>query len=191
MTIKPHSPEWFQERSRRVTGSVAGAILGLNRYKSRADVMDDMLRAWRGEAPTFTGNQATEWGSGCESGAIACFTLETGYAVEPCGMYLYQDWLSATPDGLIADDGTIEVKCPYSKRKARDGEFSPLRTMPHYHAQIQIELLVTNRAWTAFYQWSPFGSTVEYVMRDEQWLADNLPLLRAFYDEYLGRRACN
>jgi putative phage-type endonuclease len=182
---KQRSAEWFEKRKGRVTGSVAGAILGLNPWMTADDVLRRMVREYHGAESEFTGNGATEYGQAHEEQAAFDYQLDTGRTVQECGFFTFEDWLGASPDGLIGFDGLVEFKCPYSKRNG--GEFKPLSEQPHYYAQVQIELLCADRHWCDFYQWSPVqAASLERVERSDQWLAENLPTLKAFHCRYLA-----
>lgn len=178
------TPEWHEARKNRVTGSIAGAILGLAPYMTREQALRSMVRAYHGAPSEFTGNIATEYGTNNEQAAIECYEFKTGNKVEKAPFVPYEDWLGASPDGFIGDEGLIEVKCPYGRRN--DDAFKPLSDQPHYYAQIQIELLATGRKWCDFYQWSPHGDALERVYPDQDWLDENLPKLRQFYALYLS-----
>lgn len=181
--MEQRSAEWFEARKGRVTGSVAGAILGLAPYMTRDEVMRSMVRAHHGAEREFVGNVATEYGQRNEPTAIQELGMYYDISVEECGFFTYEDWLGASPDGLVSIDAIVEVKCPYGKRDSK--EFKPLSEQPHYYAQIQIELLCTGRKICHFFQWSPVGQEIEEVHADQVWIEENLPKLRAFYDEYL------
>ena len=179
------SPEWFAARRGRVTGSVAGAILDLAPYMSRADVMRAMVRSHHWAESEFQGNIATEYGTNHEQEAIECFELDHGKAVVDVGFAIKDDWLGASPDGLIGDDAILEVKCPFGKRNDPDPVFKTAQEQPHYYAQMMLELLCTGRKTAYFYQWTSHGNDLQMVGFDQQWLDANIPDLREFYDEYL------
>lgn len=183
--MKQRSPEWFSARKGRVTGSVAGAILGHAPYATRDDILRRMVRDYHGAESEFQGNIATKFGEIHEAGAIVDFRLETGLDVEEVGFLPYEDWLGASPDGLTSDGGVLEVKVPFSKRKDETPIFKPLSDQPHYYAQVQIEMLCSGRGHAWFYQWSANGSRLERVEPDQEWLDENLPRLRQFHAEYL------
>lgn len=184
--MEQRSPEWFEARKGRVTGSVVGAILGLSPYMSREDVMRSMVRDYHGADSEFDGNVATQWGVFHEAGAIQDFQMETGMKVVECGFFEYQEWLGASPDGLIGNDALIEVKCPFGKRDG--GEHKGIDEMPHYYAQMQVQMFVTGRNMTYFWQWSPHATRTQMVYTDADWCATNIPVLRKFYDDYLIER---
>lgn len=178
--------EWFEKRKGRVTGSVVGAILGLNPWQTKDDVLRRMVRDYHGADPEFTGNAATAHGTFHEENAAFDYTLETGNDIKETGFHVYEDWLGASPDGLIDEDGLIEIKCPYGLREAVEPNFKPLSEQPHYYAQIQIQLFVTGRKWCHFYQWNQHASKLETVEIDNDWLSENLPKLKEFHNLYLS-----
>jgi exodeoxyribonuclease (lambda-induced) len=63
--------------------------------------------------------------------------------------------VGASPDGLVEDDGMIEIKCPADVghyRIIRDGE---LEIDPKYIWQAQMELLVAERKWCDLIIYNP------------------------------------
>lgn len=190
--IEQRSEAWHQQRKNRVTGSICGAILGLSPYMTRADAMRSMVRASLGEPSEFTGNVATDWGTANEATAIIDFEMDTGLTVEPAPFVPYSDWLGASPDGYVSDGSLIEVKAPYSLRKAEHPvPFKSIDDQEHYMAQIQVQLHVTGRYKCHFWQWAPAGTRHEIVSRDDEWLAHNIPALAQFYAEFIHERDNN
>ena len=182
--MKQRSPEWFSARVGRVTGSVAGAILGHAPYATRDDILRRMVRDYHGAEAEFTGNIATRHGEFHEDGAIMDFRLETGLDVKEVGFLPSEDWLGASPDGRTSEGGVIEVKVPFGKRKDETPIFKPLSDQPHYYAQVQIEMLCAGRGHAWFYQWSANGSKLERVEPDQAWRDEYLPALNEFWLEY-------
>lgn len=182
--MKQRSPEWLSARKGRVSGSVAGAILGHAPYATRDDILRRMVRDYHGAESEFHGNIATKFGEMHEAGAIIDFRLETGLDVEEVGFLTYEDWLGASPDGLTSDGGVLEVKVPFSLRKAEKPQFKTLADQPHYYAQVQLELLCADATHAWFYQWAPGGTMLEYVDPDPAWRDKFLPILHDFWLEY-------
>lgn len=183
--MEQRSPEWFSARKGRVTGSVAGAILGHGPYATRDDILRRMVRDYHGAEAEFNGNIATDYGTINEDGALIDYRLETGNDVELVGFIEKDEWAGCSPDGLIGDNGGLEVKCPFGKRKDLEPKFKSLIDQPHYYDQVQFSLWVTERKWWHFFQWAPGGAMLEYVEPDQAWLDENLPRLRQFHAEYL------
>ena len=186
--MEQRSEEWFKARQGRVTGSAVGAILGISPFTKREDVMRRMVRDWHGAPSEFNGNIATDWGTLNEAGAVSQYEMKTGNIVTPCSFYTMDDWLGASPDGLIGATGLIEVKCPFGLRNKIPPVFKTAKMQVHYYSQMQIQLLVTNREWCHFYQWSPNGDELETVQFDKPYVDTALMALKRFYDEYLIER---
>jgi len=187
MDVEQRSPEWFQMRKGRVTGSNVAAILGDDPYRTADDILRAMVRDYHGAESEFPDNPAMAWGRANEATAIGLFELETGLTVEKCGFFQYEDWLGASPDGeIISEDAVLENKCPYGIRnKPAPVPFKPL-LQTHYYGQVNIEALCANRSMIYFNQWTPNGTVYEFRKRDDDWLSENLPRLRTFYDLYLS-----
>jgi len=189
--IEQRTPEWFEARKGRVTGSIVGAILGLSPYMTRADAMRSMVRASL-DAPTeFAGNVATDWGAYNEAGAIQEFEMETGLRTEAMPFVEFEDWLGASPDASVSDGRGLEVKCPFYIRNDPAPVFKTLDDQPHYRAQVMVEMYCCGWAELHFWQWTPHGTAHEVVARDYDWLATNIPALRQFHCEFLEELANN
>lgn len=178
------SPEWFARRVGKITGSKAGAILGLSKFADADSTLRDMVRSFFKAPPEFTGNVATEYGIEHEPIAIQDFEIEHDLSVDPIGFILSDeyDWVGVSPDGLIGDEYGLEVKCPYSQR------IQTLEDMPTYACQCYISLITTKRKGWFYYCWTPNGTYTEVVTYEQalQWWNENKDTLRAFYDRYIA-----
>jgi putative phage-type endonuclease len=186
--IEQRTEEWFEQRKGRVTASSVGAILGLSPYMKREDVMRNMVREFHEYEREFKGNQATEYGTFHEDMAVIDYQLKTGNTVEKTGFHNFENWIGASPDGFVAKNRLIEIKCPYGQRDKIPPVFKTLEQQPHYYAQVQIQLFVTGMSACDFYQWTPNGDYLETVAYDRKWIEKNVPILKAFYDDYLLQR---
>lgn len=182
--IEQRTPEWFEQRKGKITGSRVGAILGFNPWQTASDVLRAMVREYHNAPSEFTGNDATEWGTTNEPNAIFSYEVETDNKVVETGFHEFSDWIGASPDGLIGDDGLIEVKCPYFMRFGNK-KFKSISEQAHYYAQIQLQLFATGRKWCDFYQWSPDEAKLEKVAYSEDFINEAMPKLSDFYDRYL------
>lgn len=186
--MQQRSEEWFEARKGRLTGSNVGAALGLNPWKDHRDLVREMVREYHGAEREFKGNVATEYGTMHEPGATVEYELETGNKVQECGFFALGDFWGASPDGLIGDDGLIEIKCPYGQRDKNPPQFKSIYEQPHYYAQIQMELKCTGRKWCHFYQWSMHGTNLETVYFDPDFFREHeyaLEDFRSFYEQEL------
>jgi len=173
--------EWYAARKGRLTGSMAGAALGLAPYQSKDDCLRALVRDMHGMESEFKGNIATEYGNANEDLARSAYELETGNTVEPAGFVPWENWSGASPDGYVGDDGLIEIKCPFGLRKDHDPQFKSIDDQPHYYAQIQLQLLYACRDWCDFWQWTAHGHRLERVEYNQSWIMENLPRLQAFW----------
>ena len=187
--MEQRSPEWFAARKSRATGSMVGAALGLDPNTSRAEAMRRMVRAHQGLPSEFVGNIATNWGQMHEQEAKEAFEYHIGEIVKDATFVVdpLRPWLGASPDGYIGDDALLEIKCPYGIRDG--GAFKTVEEQPHYHAQMQIQMLVTGRKRCYFWQWTPQDAVLTIVDFSQDWINENLPKLEAFYQEFL--EACD
>ena len=188
--MKQQSPEWFAARRGRITGSNVGAILGLSPHTTSDDVMRRMCREWQGLESEFTGNVATEYGQFHEKLAIQDLQDNYDVVVKECGFIPHPviNWLGASPDGFIDNDGIVEIKCPYGLRDDENPKFKSINEQPHYFAQIQIEMFCTGRDKCFFYQWNRYNDHCTHIYFDQVYIDKILPILKEFYDEYLIMR---
>jgi putative phage-type endonuclease len=175
------------ERVGRITGSQAGAILGLSPWQKPADVLRAMVRKWHGAPNEFNGNFATNYGQLHEPLAKMQMMAYLGDPIEDCGFCVHpdHDWLGATPDGLLAPDYVVEIKCPFGLRRDNPPKFKTAKEQPHYYAQMQIEMAVTGRSVCMFYQWARYGDHLEIVQLDKKWILENIPRLKEFHELFL------
>lgn len=181
------STEWFNARKSKITGSMVGAVLGVNPWSTPEDAMRTMVRSHFGAESEFTGNIATEYGVTNEPNATKDLEMTTGFNVEEVGFIVHvdHDWLGASPDGFINDDAVVEIKCPFGKRHDVDPDFKSALDQPHYYAQTQIEMYCSQRTKCYFYQWSPYADNLEEYELDQDWIDVNIPKLKAFHDQFL------
>lgn len=168
-------------RMGRITGSRIGAVLGLNRYSSRADVLAEMLTQARGQDALFSGNEATQWGHDHEDDALTGYELERGvmtWGGQEFTIHPTHDFLACTPDGFVGVDGMVECKCPFR------AQYTDIKQKREYEAQIRLQLECTGRSWCDFIVWRPDGINISRVEHDPNWLPLILPVLSKFMDEY-------
>ena len=72
-TIEQRTEAWHKQRVGRITGSIAGGVLGLSPWQTPESILRQMVRAYHGAPSEFTGNPATEWGTKHERQAYAVF----------------------------------------------------------------------------------------------------------------------
>lgn len=119
---------------------------------------------------------AMQWGIDHEPIALLEFQLRTGIKVQETGFHRHPTLeTGASPDGLIDDDGTVEIKCPESSTHLLTLQ---TRKMPStYKWQVQGQLWVTNRKYCWFISYDPrmpANAQLFYVRveRDEKMISE-------------------
>ena len=185
-----NSDEWMTARLGIPTASAFARILtNTGRPSTQAIAYRNTLLAERltrmpggyEEGSGFQGTPLTERGHALEDEARAYYEIETGRPVQRVG-FVTDDhgWIGCSPDGLVAPDGVVEIKCksPANHVAALLGHKSP-----EYYAQIQGQLWVTEREWCDRVFYHPLmPSIITRIMRDEPYLR----LLAERLDEFVS-----
>ena len=146
------TPEWFQLREKRLTAShgqeIAANGKGLITYINK--IMQEYFST--AEPDSFT-SAAMERGNELESSARFAYEVETGLEVEQVGFIVHDEYSGASPDGMIDDDGLMEIKCPGDKVYFQYLLDKKIDTK--YIAQMQCQLLMSKRKWCDFVTYNP------------------------------------
>lgn len=172
------SAEWFSDRCGKATASRFKDVVAKLRNGAPSKARDDYM--WELVIERITGtpsdhytNAAMAWGMENEMGARMAYEAHSGEMVEAAGLVLHPTIpnCGGSPDGLIGDDGGLEIKCPFNSaihlRTVLDG-------MPEEHAyQVQGNLAVTGRAWWDFVSFDPrmpagLSLYVQRINRDDE-----------------------
>lgn len=138
---------------------------------------------------TFT-NDAMRWGTEQEPAARSFFEFVTGVTVERVGLVLHPkiEHAVASPDGLIGDDGLIEIKCPNTATHIE----TLLSGKPdsRYTKQMQWQMACTGRQWCDWVSFDPrmpgeMQMFVHRVKRDDDMIRE----LEAQVSEFLAEVA--
>jgi putative phage-type endonuclease len=192
--MEQRSAEWFAARKGKVTGSRVGAILGVNQYKSRDDVMRDMVREWFDLPAEFQGNAATDHGTAMEPTALAFFREQLLHRdaedVEEVG-YIHHprlDYVGASPDGIMRVKpgvnwrGGLEIKCPYYAKRPYSVN-DPKKAS--YMAQCQLVMEVCDLDFMDFLCFIDEDDYLhEVIERDHDWWRNAEPKLEAFIADF-------
>lgn len=160
--MEQRSPEWFACRRGKVTASRIGDILATirngnwaaSRKNYAAQLVTERLT---GKDPEPFTNEAIEWGIAQEAPAREAYTKATGSAVIEVGFIDHPviPLAGASPDGLVGDDGLIEIKCPTTathieRLLAADGAIPE-----NYRLQMIWQMACTGRKWCDFVSFDP------------------------------------
>lgn len=188
------SEEWFKARLGRVTGSRVADVMAWGKRNAELAPRKQYKRELVAER--LTGVQADpepylsyemKWGMANERIARTVYQMRSRLVVEDAPFYQHPELMAgASPDGLINDDGLIEIKCPRS-----DNHFDTMlvQEVPDkYMPQIQMQLWITGRLWCDFVEFdsrAPEGLKifVQRVDRDEDYINLLESEVRKFLDE--------
>lgn len=150
--LEQGSDEWLAQRCGMVTASVVGKLLTATGRVADNDTSRGLTATLIAERitgvvdPVFVSDDMLR-GTQDEPRAVAVY--EANYApVETVGFMVEDCWgyrIGYSPDGLVGDDGLIEVKSRRSKTQLTT--FLDDRVPDYNVAQIQCGLLVSGREW--------------------------------------------
>ncbi|HDZ04873.1 hypothetical protein LCGC14_0371170 [marine sediment metagenome] len=99
-------------------------------------------------------SQATDWGLDYEQEAQDFYEKKTDNQVTQVGFITYGDYAGGSPDGLINDDGIIEIKCPFNP--ANYARVLITKEVPKQDIfQLQGNLMATDRKYCDFISYDP------------------------------------
>jgi putative phage-type endonuclease len=152
--MQQQSESWFNARLGRVTASRISDVMAKTKTgpsASRKNYMMQLLceRLTGRKEEGFTSAAMTR-GTELEPDARSAYEVDQDLLVQECGFVPCPsiDMAGASPDGLVGDDGLLEIKCPNT---AQHVEF--LRTSKidsGYEMQMTFQMICTGRAWCDF-----------------------------------------
>jgi predicted phage-related endonuclease len=151
---------WHQQRLGKLTSSRFADMMAEGRAKNDKYGVAAMKYIYEKIAeqitlqPHIVTSQATDWGTQMEYDAIQKYEDESGNKVHLCGFVEFGESAGGTPDGLVGNDGIIEVKCPFNPANHVE-TFLEKKVPKQYVFQIQGNLMVTDRKWCDFVSYDP------------------------------------
>jgi len=155
------SQEWLDYRCGRVTASGIVALMAKssttgNWLASRANYMAEKVaeRFTKTPAASYV-NDAMRWGLEKEPDARRVYSLLLDVDVKEVGFVNHPTipLSGCSPDGLVSDDGLIEIKCPYT---ATHIETLLTQKIDHkYIVQMQWQMACADRLWCDYVSFDP------------------------------------
>ncbi len=192
--LEQGSAEWFATRCGRVTASRVADIIAKTKTgpgASRKNYLAQLVceRLTNCVEPSFT-NAAMMWGVEQEPNARVAYSFLADVDVELVGFVPHPliEMTGASPDGLVGDDGLVEIKAPQS---ATHIDTLLGRSVPEkYVTQMQWQMACTGRTWCDFASFDPrlpenLRLFVARVHRDDALIAS----LEAEVTKFLGEVA--
>jgi len=180
--LNPQGTEgWLQDKCGKLGASSIGDMMAKTKTgygATRANLMARLITERLTGKPVETyKNAAMQWGNDTEPQARAAYGLVFGVDVVETGFLPHPVLENAgcSPDGLIGDDGLIEIKCPNTATHIETLLGSPIDKK--YQLQMQFQMDVTGRQWCSFVSFDPrmpaqMQMHVRRVERDEKIIAE-------------------
>ena len=153
--------EWFAVRlgclgSSRIAAAIGKRKRSSEELQARADLRIEMaVERVTGKTSEHYVSQWMERGTELEPLARAAYELRREVEVTQVGFVLHPEiaWAGCSPDGLVDDDGLVELKVPKPTTHAQYllGEYVP----SEYQPQMMWQMAVTGRKWNDFVSYCP------------------------------------
>jgi putative phage-type endonuclease len=153
------SPEWIAARvgslgASRLHEAVAKTKTGYG--ASRANLMAELIcERLTGQAAATFVNAAMQHGTETEPEARAAYCFYTGRDVTEVGLIRHPkiEQTHASPDGLVDQDGMLEIKCPSSATHMETLLGQSIAAK--YETQMQWQMVCAGRQWCDFVSYDP------------------------------------
>lgn len=184
--------DWFAARLGHVTASRVADVLAKTKSgpsASRANYAAQLVcERLTGTAEQGFTSAAMQHGIDNEAAARNLYAFDVGQDVIETGFVLHPriQWAGASPDGLVADDGLVEIKCPNT---ATHIETLLTESVPSkYLHQMHWQMACTGRAWCDFVSYDPrlpaeLRLFTRRIDRDDALIADIEREIEAFLAE--------
>jgi putative phage-type endonuclease len=157
--IEQGTDEWFAIRCGKVTASRVADVIATtktgysaSRANYEAQLICEILTGKPAES--FT-NAAMAHGVECEPLARAAYEVKTGNMVNQVGFVNHPtiEQSGASPDGLVGEDGLIEIKCPNTATHL--DTLLEQKVPSKYITQMTWQMVCTGRKWCDFVSYDP------------------------------------
>lgn len=190
--IEQRTPEWHAQRCGKATASRI------------ADIIARTKSGWGAGRANYAAELVAERLSGCQAEGFSSAAMRHGTETEPEARAAYSfrqdvdvvevgfvdhptiDMSGASPDGLIGEDGLVEIKCPQTATHIATllGQAIPAK----YETQMLWQMACTGRQWCDFVSYDPrlpesMRLFVKRLHRDEAAIAQLEADVSAFLDE--------
>lgn len=152
--MQQRTDEWIAARCGKVTASRVADVMATTKSgpaAARKNYMMELLcQRLTGNVEQGFNSAAMQRGTDLEPIARSAYEVDSGVMVIEVGLVDHPSiqWFGASPDGLVNDDGLVEIKCPNT---ATHIEF--LRTGKpdgRYVWQMMAQMVCTGRKWCDF-----------------------------------------
>lgn len=190
-TFEQRTDEWYAIRRGKLSASNA-SIIATNGKGLETYVYTLMSEYYSNGEKEHYVNADMQRGIDLEPEARIAFEFYTGLDVQEVGFIELNYFVGVSPDGLIGNDGLIEIKCPNDLTYFKlllNGEIKS-----EYLWQMQMQLLVSERKYCYFVSYNPnFEQSlfIKKIERDEEMIKklqkgieDGTKLIKQIIEKY-------
>lgn len=176
------SPEWLAARCGKVTASRICDVLAKLKKGGEPSCRRDyriqlVAEILTGQTEDQYVSKEMEWGTANEPFARASYEIAKNVMVEQVGFVLHPriDRAGGSPDGLVGDDGGLEIKCPKTTTHI---EWLLADVVPEEHqGQLLFNMACADRSWWDFCSYDPrlpeqYRLFVKRMHRDDTRIAE-------------------
>jgi putative phage-type endonuclease len=165
--VDQNSEEWFNLRLGRFTASTfKDLFMGKTTKGYEKAIYKPVFERLTNESPESFSSEYMERGHEMEPLAKDCYEQETFNEVSNGGFFALGEWIGASPDGLIDNDGVLEIKSPAYNTMINYLLTGKLPSI--YKWQVHGQLYVTGRQWCDFMAYHPkLKPLIIRINRDE------------------------
>lgn len=142
-----NTQEWHAARLGKLTASSAQAI-GNCGQGLESLCWEKAAELLTGQIPEQIETEDIRRGHELEDEARFMYSLETGHTVKQVGFIEYNEFVGASPDGLVEAKGLVEIKCKNAVNHLK--VLTNKKPDSKYIWQMQMQMLVAERKWCDF-----------------------------------------
>jgi len=171
------SDEWLNMRLGKITASRFKDVMtngrgGAPSKTAESYMIELAIESITGKSLPFFENDAMRHGTETEPQARAMYELISGNDVLEVAFIEHNDFVGVSPDGLIGNDGLIEIKCPTTKMQV-ERYLNNVGLPDDYKWQVHGQIWVAEREWCDFLSFDDrIDTAAQYlctrVYRDEK-----------------------
>lgn len=152
--VEQGSKEWLEMRCGKITASRISDVLAKGSGATRSNYMTEKITELLTGKPTETyRSEYMKEGTQKEDAAMNLYSFVHDVEVEQVSFIEHSRYVGVSPDGLVGDDGLVEIKCPKSTTHTK---YMISKKIPgNYYKQIQMQLWVSDRGWCDFVSYHP------------------------------------
>ena len=164
--MEQNSPDWFDIRLGLFTSSqiynlfVKGRGEGISKSAETYITQKAIETIYPLEVEGFS-SKAMQWGTENEDNARNVYEVMTGNEVTNGGFFIFDENTGSSPDGLVGNDGIVEIKCPYTRINHIQNvinlkdDVDLYKLNKAYYYQVHHQMFCSGRKWVDFMSFDP------------------------------------